>query len=131
MADMSCLPFRKGRNGISMKTTLLSVALFIFLGFAGALFAAAEQTGEALFKQNCSPCHSDGGNIFNKDKTLFKKDREMNNVKTADDIVKKMRNPGAFNFHPSQWSGMKVFDEKTLSDRDAREIAEYILKTFK
>ncbi len=119
------------RNGISMKTARLFLVLLVLLGFAVALFAGeAEQTGEALFKQNCSPCHPDGSNIFNKSKTLFKKDREMNNIKTADDIVKKMRNPGAFDFHPSQWSGMKVFDETKLSDRDARKIAEYILKTF-
>jgi len=122
---------REERDGISMKTARLFLVLLVLLGLAVALFAEeAEQTGEALFKQNCSPCHPDGGNIFNKDKTLSKKDREMNNIKTADDIVKKMRNPGAFDFHPSQWSGMKVFDETKLSDRDARKIAEYILKTF-
>jgi cytochrome c6 len=33
-----------------------------------------------------------------------------------------MRNPGP---------GMNRFDAKTISDKDAKEIAEYILKTFK
>ncbi len=114
-----------------MKAVRLFLALLMLSGFAVALFAAeAQQTGEALFKQNCSPCHPDGGNILNKNKTLSKKDREMNNIKTADDIVKKMRNPGAFDFHPNQWSGMKIFDEKKLPDEDARKIAEYVLKTF-
>ncbi len=114
-----------------MKTALIFIVLSILSGFAGAPFAEeAQQTGEALFQQNCSPCHPDGGNIFSRDKTLSKKDREKNNIRTADDIVKKMRNPGAFDFHPNQWSGMKIFDEKKLPDADARKIAEYILKTY-
>jgi len=115
-----------------MKTARLLLVLLLLLGCAVALFAGdAELTGEALFKQKCSPCHPDGGNIFNKDKTLFKKDREMNNIKTVDDIVNKRKNPGALDLrHPSQWCGLKVFDETKLSDRDARKIAEYILKTF-
>jgi len=123
---------REERDGISMKTARLFLVLLVLFGFAVALFAEeAEQTGEALFKQNCSTCHPDGGNIFNKSKTLSKNDREMNNIKTADDIVKKRRNPEALDLsHPDQWCGMKVFDETKLSDRDLRKIAEYILKTF-
>lgn len=114
-----------------MKVFRLFLLLFLFLGFAATLFAGdVEQGGEALFRKNCAACHPDGGNIFNKQKTLSKKDREMNKIYTADDIVKKMRNPGAFDFHPNQWSGMKVFDERKLSDADARKIAEYIIRTF-
>ena len=81
-----------------------------------------EKKGEALFKQNCSPCHPDGGNIINPQKTLYKKDREANGVKKTADIVAKMRNPGP---------GMTRFDDKSLPEKDAKEIAEYILKTFK
>jgi cytochrome c6 len=33
-----------------------------------------------------------------------------------------MRNPG---------QGMTTFDEKTIPDKEAKEIADYILKTFK
>ena len=33
-----------------------------------------------------------------------------------------MRNPG---------EGMTKFDAKTISDKDAKAIAEYVLKTFK
>ncbi len=116
---------------ISMKAARLFMVLFLLLGFTAALFAEdAGQTGETLFRKNCSACHPDGGNIFNKQKTLSKKDREMNKIYTADDIVKKMRNPGAFDFHPNKWSGMKVFDEQKLSDTDAGKIAQYILRTF-
>ena len=80
-----------------------------------------ESRGEALFKQHCSPCHPGGGNVVHPDKTLEKKVREGNGVKTAEDVMGKMRNPGP---------GMTKFDEKTIPDADARQIAEYVVKTF-
>ena len=80
------------------------------------------KTGETLFKQHCASCHPDGGNIISPKKTLHKKDREANGVKSKDDIVKLMRKAGP---------GMTSFDDKILSDKAAKEIAEYILKTFK
>jgi cytochrome c6 len=103
---------------------LVSVLAIVLLAF-GALGIAKEggkKSGESLFKENCSPCHPDGGNIINPKKTLNKKDREANNIQKAQDIVKLMRNPGP---------GMTKFDDKTIPDKDAKEIAEYILKTFK
>ncbi len=100
--------------------SVLAIAVLV-VGAAGTAKGAGK-AGEALFKQNCSPCHADGGNIVNPQKTLHKKDREANGVKTASDIMGKMRNPGP---------GMTKFDENTISDKDAKEIANYILKTFK
>ncbi len=105
----------------------------VFLGFVALLvvcfiasYAIAEKgsetSGEALFTANCKVCHPGGGNIVNPAKTLHKKDREANNVKSAADIMHIMRNPGP---------GMTKFDEKTISDHDAKKIAEYILKNFK
>jgi len=100
--------------------SVLAVAAFVF-GAAGTAKGTGK-TGEELFKQNCSPCHTDGGNIVNPQKTLHKKDREANGVKTASDIIGKMRNPGP---------GMTKFDKNTIPDKDAKEIAKYIMKTFK
>lgn len=74
------------------------------------------------FTEHCAPCHKGGGNIVNPKKTLSKKDREANGVKTAADIVKLMRNPGP---------GMTKFDEKTVPDNEAKAIANYVIKTFK
>ncbi|MGD0281550.1 MAG: c-type cytochrome [Dissulfurispiraceae bacterium] len=88
-------------------------------------FAGADEKGkspEAAFKERCAVCHPNGGNIINAKKTLHKSDREANNVKTAADIISKMRNPGP---------GMTKFDTKTLPDAEAKKIADYILKTFK
>ena len=83
---------------------------------------AKEGKGEVLFKQHCAVCHPDGGNVVNAAKTLSKKDREANGVKTAKDIMGKMRKPGP---------GMTQFDTKTISDKEAGAIADYILTTFK
>jgi len=90
-----------------------------------------EMPGEALFKQNCSSCHPNGGNILNPKKTLSKKDRETNNIITAADIINKMRNPGPSPTHPQEWAGMKMFDKYKISDDEAQKIADYILTTFK
>jgi cytochrome c6 len=78
--------------------------------------------GEALFKQYCSTCHPNGGNISDPERTLYGSVLKRKHITTAEDIVRIMRNP---------LSRMIRFDPSTLSDRDARAIAEYVLKTFK
>jgi cytochrome c6 len=83
---------------------------------------SAAGNGEALFKQHCAACHPDGGNPMNQKKTLKPADMAANNVKTSDDIVKLMRNPGP---------GMTKFDANTVSDSDAKAIGDYVLSTFK
>jgi len=100
----------------------LTVPLSLF-GTAGfAKETAKGKSGRELFQLHCSVCHPDGGNIVNPPKTLHNKDLAANNVKKPGDIINKMRNPGL---------GMTKFDQKTISDKDAKKIGEYILKTFK
>ncbi len=98
-----------------------ALCLCAFSVAAGAEQVAAQNSGEAGFKEYCAACHADGGNIINPDKTLSKKDRERNGIRTARDIVKVMRNPTG---------EMTVFDEKTLPENEAQKIAEYIIATF-
>jgi cytochrome c6 len=109
-----------------MKKILAASAIVASVCLLGVTAFAKEEAkggaGETLFKQNCAVCHPDGGNIINPKKTLKKTDLDANGVKTAADIVGKMRNPGP---------GMTKFDAKTISDKDAKEIAEYVLKAFK
>lgn len=100
---------------------LVTVALCLSAAYAVAGGAKDTKAGQQLFMKHCSSCHPDGGNIINAAKSLHKKDRMTNNIKSAQDIIGKMRNPGP---------GMLQFDKNTLSDKDAKEIAEYILKTF-
>lgn len=109
---------------------LLAVSLPLLLASFSAKGASSEDTGETLFKANCSSCHPDGDNILNRKKTLHKADREANNIFTAEDIIQKMRNPGPAPTHPQEWAGMKMFDKDKISDEDALKIANYILKTF-
>jgi cytochrome c6 len=96
-----------------------AVAAIGMCGLAGAAVAAS--SGESLFKTHCNVCHTDGGNIVNPAKTLHKKDRDAHNIKTTQDIIKVMRNPGP---------GMTKFDEKVISGSEAKSIAEYVLKAF-
>jgi cytochrome c6 len=109
---------------------LLVVSFVLFLTSLSGSWASAQTTGESLFKEHCSACHPDGDNILNPKKTLKQKDLEANDIRTAEAIVKKMRNPGPVPTHPQEWAGMKMFDKNKISDEDALKIAEYILKTF-
>jgi cytochrome c6 len=102
------------------KRLFTAVAILTLVLFASAGFA--DTKGKKEFEEHCAVCHKDGGNIVTPTKTLSKKDREANGVKSAKDIIAKMRKPGP---------GMTAFDSKTISDKDAKAIAGYILKTFK
>jgi cytochrome c6 len=116
---------KKTKRRKTMMRKIITIALLSILGVSTAAFAEkseATSLGEAKFKEHCTLCHPDGGNIINAKKTLHKKDLTANNIKNEGDILKIVRKPGP---------GMTTFDAKTLSDKDAGEIAKYILKTFK
>jgi len=103
---------------------VLIVSLMISAAGIGVLtekVAAAEKSGEALFKQFCAACHPDGGNLISPLMTLKKSDMYANHVVNEDHIVKIMRDPG---------TGMTKFDEKTISNDDAKAIAKYIRSAF-
>ena len=112
---------------------ILSLAASVFLCVPplSAKEGSETKSGESLFQKHCAACHPKGGNILSPNKTLYRKDLEANNIRTAQDIVAKMRNPGPAPTHPQEWAGMKMFDEKAISEDDALKIADYILKTFK
>lgn len=103
------------------RLAIITIPLFT-LGMGAPLPAADLVAGEAIFKARCASCHPKGGNIIKKDKTLHRKDLEAHNIKTEEDIVRVIRNPGPV---------MPKLDEKMLSDADARAVARYILETFK
>ncbi len=106
-----------------MAKTMWGALFLVMLSLAGVTkLSAGQAVGEGEFRKFCAECHVDGGNIVKPSKTLFEKDRSVNGIKTADDIIRLMRNPG---------EGMTRFDEETVPENEARKIAEYILKTFK
>jgi len=98
--------------------TTAAVTLAATTIFAGTALAS----GEEIFKSKCMACHPDGGNIMKKEKSLSAKDLAANKLNNTKALVKYMRNPGP---------GMTKFDAKALPEKDAKEVAEYILKTFK
>jgi cytochrome c6 len=79
------------------------------------------QSGEVLFKQYCSSCHPNGGNVSDPSRPLYGSALRRNHITTPEDIVRIMRNP---------LSRMIRFDESTISDKDAQIIAKYVLKSF-
>ena len=99
-----------------------NVTVVMSLAASAFMAASAFAGGGDIFKAKCAACHPDGGNIMKKEKTLHKKDLEANKLKTVKDLVKYLRAPGP---------GMPKFDEKGLPAKDAKEVAEYIMKTFK
>lgn len=108
-----------------MKKRLVVTAAMLAIG-TFAFTAQADVKGKldakAEFEKHCAECHPAGGNIVNKAKTLNKGILEKNGIKNWKDIVAKMRKPGP---------GMTAFDEKEISGKEAKAIAEYIQKTFK
>jgi len=115
--------WKKGEEEMKKICTALMFAAGVCLLMTAAFSGEnPKKSGEELFKLNCAVCHPNGENIINKDKNLHKEDLEEHGIKTTGDIIKLMRNPG---------QGMTRFDEKTISDNDAKEIAKYVLKTFK
>lgn len=84
--------------------------------------AAGGKTGEELFRERCASCHPDGGNTLNRKKTLHRGILAAHGIKDSADIVDVIRNPGP---------GMVSFDRTTLSDAEARLIADYVLTEFR
>ena len=107
-------------KGLATTLAILAAGTFAVNGFAAE--KAKGNPGEALFKAKCAACHPDGGNIMNAKKTLKKKDMAAGKIKTTADFVKYLRAPGA---------GMTKFDTAALPDKDAKDIAAYVMKTFK
>ena len=82
---------------------------------------AQTQKGERLYKQYCASCHPDGGNVSDPKNNLRKSTLKAKRINKPEDIVAIMRKP---------ISRMITFDVSTISDDDARAIAEYVLEAF-
>jgi cytochrome c6 len=101
---------------------MTSLLVIVFCHAVSAEVALNASQGEQAFIKNCAVCHLNGGNVINTAKSLHKKDLAKSGIDRPADIVGNMRNPGP---------AMPRFDDKAISDKTARAIAEYILKTFK
>jgi cytochrome c6 len=109
------------KNTMIVTVAMLAVCMFATAGNAD-IKKGGKIDGGVEFKEHCAVCHPDGGNIINKKKTLKKASLAASGIKDWKGIVKAMRNPGP---------GMTKFDKKSIPDKEAKAIADYILKTFK
>jgi cytochrome c6 len=100
---------------------LSAICMFASIGFCDTK-VGEKINGKKEFAEHCAVCHPNGGNIVNAHKSLNMNSLKSNGVKSAKDIIGKIRNPGP---------GMTRFDEKIISNNEAKAIAEYILTTFK
>ena len=108
-----------------MKQIILLACTFFSVTLTAAVTTAdtkGKLDAKVEFEKHCASCHPAGGNIVNPAKTIKKADLTKAGIKSWKDIVAKMRKPGP---------GMTVFSKKEISDKEAKAIAEYILKTFK
>lgn len=108
------------KKGILGMVTILAICSFAAAGLCAT--KGGKIDAKQAFEEHCAVCHANGGNTINAQKPLNKKSLETNGIKNAKGIIAKMRNPGP---------GMTKFDEKAISNKEAKAIADYILKTFK
>jgi cytochrome c6 len=97
-------------------------AICLGQGGCGGRGSESGKSGEALFAIHCSGCHPGGGNVKYPQKSLDRMTLAANGITTPQQIIQLMRHPGR---------GMKTFDRTTISDADARKVAEYVLATFR
>ncbi|MDD2581600.1 MAG: c-type cytochrome [Desulfuromonadaceae bacterium] len=110
-----------------MGKSLIITAILLAVGLSATTGICDIRKGEKVdgkkeFEKYCAVCHPNGGNTINAQKPLTKKSLTADGVKSAKDIIVKMRNPGP---------GMTRFDEKSISDKEANAIAKYIMNAFK
>lgn len=82
---------------------------------------AEASVAEELYEKHCAACHPNGGNVMDSEKTLKSESLAEHGIKTPQDIVQVMRNPGA---------GMPAFGPDAIPDEEALQLAEYILETY-
>ena len=71
--------------------------------------------GEAVFQRNCAGCHANGGNVIKPAKPL----KGAPAMQKFDTFLAWIRNPA---------QPMPVFSTSKISDQQAKELYDYILK---
>lgn len=69
---------------------IIALSGAVILTFAGVTLAADADKGKEVFDNNCSACHSGGGNALMPGKTLSKADLEKNKMNSAEAIIKQV-----------------------------------------
>ena len=104
---------------------LVAMAMLIAMALAGCEAGVSQgsaKSGQELFLTHCSGCHPNGSNSVYPQKSLDRTTLAANGITDRNGIIAIMRNPGR---------KMKTFGRDTISDADARKVADYILETFR
>ena len=99
---------------------LIIIAAFMcsFVISAFTQDSAPGSSGEVLLKENCAVCHPNGGNIVNPNKPL-KGAQTLNTFETFLSWIRKPVQP------------MPPFPSSKISDQQAKELYDYLLKETK
>ncbi|OGT96812.1 MAG: cytochrome C [Geobacteraceae bacterium GWB2_52_12] len=103
------------------RTVLLALLMLTLCVATVEADVKGKVSGAKEFEKHCATCHPDGANIINKNKPLDRESLKRNGITDWQGIVAVMRQPGP---------GMTRHDKQIIPDREARAIAEYVLKTF-
>jgi mono/diheme cytochrome c family protein len=105
-----------------MKTILAMLIIGVFTcSFVISAFtqdSAKGSPGEVLLKENCAACHPNGGNVINPNKPL-KGAQTLNTFETFLSWIRKPIQP------------MPPFPPSKISDQQAKELYDYLLKETK
>jgi cytochrome c6 len=106
-----------------MSRNLLVIILLALFAGTTPLQAADPrlELGEKIFKEHCAECHAKGGNLYRSTKTLSRKDLAANRIRTVEDIIRLIRNPG---------SSMHRFGPTQMPGEEADAVAFYVLEVF-
>jgi uncharacterized membrane protein len=105
----------------------LCLITIIGLGWFGARIVYGEKTqvssknnpiGEKIFAANCHICHTDGGNKFSPGQPLRNSDG-LQDFSTFSSLIR----------HPEE--PMPAFTVSRISDKDARELYDYVVNEFR
>ena len=111
------------KGGFNMKriaTVLCAAAICVALLSAGGFGqeTVKSKIGEEEFKENCSSCHPNGGNVIKPEDTL-KGSRMLKDFETFLSWIRKPVQP------------MPAFSASQLSEEQARQLYDYIVKASK
>lgn len=117
----------KSQGWIEAKVSFLRAATLLAAVMVSACSLETGQdrfgpSGETLFLRRCAGCHPDGKNIMYPPKDLRRMTLAANGISQPEDIIVLLRNPGR---------GMPRFDRSTIPDDEARNIAVYVMSTFR
>jgi mono/diheme cytochrome c family protein len=103
---------------LSIRSAVLLAVILLITGISIGQDQGTAKSGREEFQANCSPCHPDGGNAIKPEKPL-KSSKKLANFSV---FLSWIRKP-----EPS----MTTFPASQISDKQARELYDYIVSASK